>query len=738
MPELKATTKYGRKSSHYHIVYLDYETQEGYISPGSSDDKRSQLPHRVIFNPPQEALLDPATGAELAPATPASFVIEPAEDGHTHEIVDYEISQPFPEEEDSDVVREMVRQFKQCLENEQESIDEGTESWDFYFGKQWKDEDKRQLESQNRAALTINDIARYVDELSGYQRQQRTMLTFRPYEGGDQRVADILKYVSFTILNNCMYHREKSRVFMDQIIPGRGVWNIYLSRDRDLQGDLIVERFPWDSVVFGAHEKEDGSDAELVFKHKMYSLGKLKQLFGDKADDIQRDFEMYSSKGVYHLDIRDDAYKQPDNVYGVMPDSLGDFKMVDTVKKQYRLLERQQKVYIPTAVVAQPLKNWYFTAYGWKKSDLALVRKMGFLGVIDFTLTKIRITKIVGNTVLSDENPADLPIDDFLVIPVYGKKYENKFRGKVHDAKDAQRQVNYRVSQSIDIGNKMCAYGWFYDDDMFPDEKERQKFINNASTPGFTIRLVDAQQQPQKVEGTKFPAELVNLMELSSAKVGEMMNITPTAAGANTSGEAYLQQQKIRLTGNEYLFDNLKFADQKLGRLLIAFIRRYYSPTRILRILQDQHTPADPVKLGGREFDSYTPEEITQLLQEDDLTRYDIAVGESAESPTARLATQALLRDLGDVVPPELTIAVADIPEETRTKILDGITQAQQSQASAAAEAADGEINKTLIAQGIIPPSIQAKLKREQAELQQPPNGQAEQPMNGAAPAPLT
>ena len=169
----------------------------------------------------------------------------------------------------------------------------GRESEDFRKGNQWDDEVKRKLESNDRAALTINEIGKNMDELFGYQAEQETDIHYLPVGEGDQRVADVLNVVTKVVLNNCNYAREEKKIFRDQCTPGRGIIHTYMSFDRDIEGDVMVEHFPWDDICYGPHEKEDLSDCEYEVRSKMYSKAKLKQLHPKKADEIENNFNDY-------------------------------------------------------------------------------------------------------------------------------------------------------------------------------------------------------------------------------------------------------------------------------------------------------------------------------------------------------------------------------------------------------------------------------------------------------------
>jgi hypothetical protein len=113
------------------------------------------------------------------------------------------------------------------------------------------------------------------------------------------------------------------------------------------------------------------------------------------------------------------------------------------------------------------------------------------------------------------------------------------------------------------------------------------------------------------------------------------------------------------------------------------------------------------------------------MLVTTDLDQYDVEVTESAWSPTMRLSTFMLLSDLaksGQPIPPEALLEFADMPAEVRNRLVQQMAQQGQAQADAEQAKADAEIQKTLIAQGQIPPAVQQKFLIQQPQEAQAPN----------------
>lgn len=725
---LKSTTKFGRgKKAHYHIIYMNDATGAGGCSVVQDHRHVVQFIQPTPEQPPQ---VDPMTGQEISPAVPANpggWVIYPAEDGHTHSPVEYEVKVPRDTEDESKKVAEILELYNEGCELVKDSAENAEESWDFVKGKQWDPQMAQALEQNDRVALTINKTRKQIRTLSGVQRNQRQDIKYAPLEGGDQRTADLATVAVKQICEQCYYPRHESKVFMDQSVGGLGAFNIYVDTNANLEGEIKIERFPWKNVRFGPHLNEDLSDCEWLIKDKMYSLGKLQQLHPDKAAELEssyRDIVSLRTKGSEY-NKTPDAYSyvaKNDNILVPLVTKSGE-ELINIQKKEYRVLECWRRVFTTAQVAVFPTDRVFENLYGWRSEDIEQIKTiqinpetnpqpLSFV-VVKRNVNKMRITKIAGPVVLSDENPADLPVDDFFIVPVYADLYDdNSFCGIVEDAKDPQREVNKRHSQSVDIVNKMAAYGYFTEEGMFATPTEEEKFRTKSSSAGWVVKLQDINKRPVPTEGVRFPSELVQMMELSDNQLNWMLAMEVYEGGANTSAEALQFRANQKLAGNEFLFDNLSFAKVKIGRLLLSLLKRYYTPARIWRLV-NRYSVKQPVQIDGQDISQYSEAEIIELLENADLEKLDVAVAEGEHGPTARAITYKLMSDMaqgGTPVPPEVLVDLSPLPEEYKKKILDGIAQQQQAQAQGQSEASKAEIQKTLIAQGIIPPEVQEQM----------------------------
>ncbi len=716
------TTKLGKgRSTHYHIAYVNEGGKSASLS--TEKDHAHQVQQQAPQIPMEEMggmMLEQSPMPMMAPA----WLISPAPDGHTHEL-DSEVPEKDEKdnEEDEDIVRDVRGLWKECLELESDYIKEGEESDGFYSGiseyengkGQWEKKLKNNLINAERAALTIPEIEPKLDILSGHQRQNRLDIKYFPVEEGDATTAEILNVLVKNALEQCNFDFEETEAFDDQMITGRGNIDLRVDYDRNLEGDIVVEWYPWKQVKYGPHNKKDASDCEYMFKHQWHSKSFIKNMWPEKAKQVQEEYDLTFSE--VHRDVKGDQYENPstqtESTTTEAPISKKDSDFADLAKKKFRVLECWRKKYKQVSILVNLADKVYHNAEFWPPKDIESVKTMEVFEIVKVKRHRIRVTSIINTVLLQDEYP-DLAVQDFHTIPIYGKKRGKYIWGKVQPVKDMQREVNKRHSQGIDILNKVASYGWFYDNETFTDKKEETNFKNNSSTPGFMQKVSNIKNKPEQVEGIKFPSEIANYEKISSDKVKEIMNVNLEMLGMESnagSGIAILRKQRQGLIGNEFLFDNLSLAKRKLGRMLAACIQKVYSVERMIRILENRATRGDVVQpknvpVGSQmeqliqqsegNMPKYDPVILKELLENADLTKYDVVVGESAYSPTNRQANFIIWLEAaktGVPVPPSILYDLSDLPDKEKAK--QAVAQMMAEQKSEAEKTRQVELAKS-------------------------------------------
>lgn len=697
MPSFKLAAS-SVKVKHKHIAYLN---DDG--SGMTTVEKDHQ--HPIVMEAQMTAVIDPMTGQPIMQQTGVMQKMLEV-NGHTHELKDLDLKQPKPKEEKKEIVDQVHKLFKKSESYSQESRDNAYENERYYCNEQWTKDDRRALEGQSRPALTINLSQAAIKSLSGYQRNNRTDLKFFPVEEGDALVADILTEISKIILEGCNYPLEETESFFQTLVAGVGYLNMYVSYDKNIKGEIIVEQFDWRDTFPGQHNKKDFSDLDHLEKVKWYSKEQLSNIFPEKKKEIDAIFEKYSdddSKTLMKSPKSTGTIEQPDG-YQIEPGTYT-AENIDILNKNIRMIECWRKEYVRKQTFVDRDTEFVLNLDEWPEAEAKSLKTIGpQINLIERISYKMRVTKVACDVLLDDEYPT-LAINDFHIIPIYAEKVRDRVLSKMDFVKDLQDETNKRLSTMADILNKVNAYGVYYDEEMFDTRDDMEEFEGKYSTPGFMQKVRDVSRRPIKEEGVKYPAELERVTMTMMNLFDRLMNVNPELMGqqGNTqSGVAQIQKIKQALMGNEYLFDNLSLAKKKMGKILVHMIQEVYDAERIYRILNNQ-AKKNQIEIGGQPFEKYSREEIIGMLQNKDLTKYDVMTEESASSPSMMYANFLLLSDLagkGLPIPVTLLMEMAPIPESSKQKAMQMVQQQQQQQAQQEQKKYDTEIQKTLIAKG--------------------------------------
>ena len=725
------------EDNHYHVI-MRYEVMEPQIDPETG-----------------QPAVDPESGQPLPPVPRWHYECG-VERGHEHEIVEMEdgsfqlaayigesglphghmsvepCKNKFPkrpEKEDEEVVHRVYQLHEAAYRHDKKSLEKGLEADRFYKGDQWERGTRSKLESEGRACLTINVVQKVIDDLVGYQRQQRSDIRFQPVGDTDQGVCDILNTAVKVILEQGKYQFRESKLVEDFAITGRANLNLGLSVQDDIRGDIKIDVFDLNQVFYGPHRELDGSDIEYLSKSQMWSLSKLKAKYKKKVGEIE-DTHSFMKDNLSEADLSSDI--DGDINYGLsIPVYSGGSFNFDVIRKEIKVIEVEEKVWIPVIVFYNAATDETYSSFGWKEKEVKQIETMPNMYIVEQEVQKLRVTKVAGNVLLSDDYVADRPGDDFSVFPIYCKKRGNDFWGIVESVKDAQREFNKRLSQAIDSMNFALNHLYVYDETTFETEKDRLDFLEKATKPGAVVRVTNSDRGIKVLQTSKFPSAEIGTGEAYEARIYSLAGIDAMQhAGANTSAQAILQAEKSKVTGREFIFRNLFEAKKRLAKNIVAYIKEFYSAERIYEMVADRNAK-EPVEVNGNPFDQLTRESIIQLIDKEDLTKVDVVIDEAMWTPTHRLATFSALSEMmgkGAPIPFEVLIPIMDAPESYKMQIQDAIMRQQQAQSESSQATAQAEVEKTLIANGIITQPIAEKYQIPLPGGNVPPGAEGQQP----------
>lgn len=305
----------------------------------------------------------------------------------------------------------------------------------------------------------------------------------------------------------------------------------------------------------------------------------------------------------------------------------------------------------------------------------------------------------------------------FSTAPLTGEDRQLLVQGVVAGVKGAQEKHNKAEMLMLRHLNSATNSGWLSEEDVWLDPAQVKAF---GAAPGVNLEYKQGRPKPERIEPAQLSSGHAEISESSAeaikAQLGINADLLATQQGGTDSGRAIALRQKQGLLMVQELFDNLTRSRVIAGRFLLSQLGEIYDTETAMKVLGDawlkkmfpplmlqnpdnpQAAPTPMVdKSTGLQMD-YDHEmaelAITEVLN-GTLGDYDVAVGESVASETQKMAASQEMKDISaaypGLVPPDLIVKYALLPESAKMEITSAIERAQAASAQTAAPAVPGQ-----------------------------------------------
>lgn len=518
--------------------------------------------------------------------------------------------------------------FKDAVEASNEWREEAKEDYEFYNGKQWKKEDRKTLEDHKRPALTVNRIKPLLNVLSGYQRLNRYDIDFKPRTNDDMKQAQLRKGITKYILDESNYNYEESNTFFDGAVCGLGWFEVGYKFDwENMDGNAFVRsQSPLSMYVDPESRDRYFRDAKFIIRARWLDKEELITQYPEKKEDIE-------AQSAYYL--TEEAWDRDDNRLWWHKDN-----------KKIRIAECWYKKAVRKKIMVLKTTGEIIDTVTDEMLELNLVN------IQEYSTNEVRVLVFFDNVVLEDiPSPYEHGELPFVAFPCYYQGEDDVPAGIVRDLKDPQREINKRRSQELHILNTAANGAYLYEEGAMSREQE-QEFKRKATEAGAMIKvgvgtLTGGKIQPFTTGGVngsitnatmEAEQEMITVSGINEALMG-----TDIQAGA--SGRAIELKQKQAITHIALLFDNLRFAKERVVKLLwgshgkAGIIPQYYTEEKTFRIVgedgKDQFVTANQTV---QQQDPETMQVIKITLNDLSVGDYDIVIADTPSTATQRTA----------------------------------------------------------------------------------------------------
>lgn len=593
-------------------------------------------------------------------------------------------------------------------------------NWDFYFGRQYSQEELDKLKKQNRKPYIFNEIKPKVDHLIGSQTQTRMDVIIKGREVNDDAPAllmsEIMKYVdnAIDILDT------ETEVFKEAVMCGYFATVTYWQADTSKYGKPVTMKIPINELRWdGMARLNDFSDARWQARVMQVQRLTAMERYPEFIEEIENagvsyiythqagDFQfsnLKSSTQILNQNNNVSGYYEPDRElidviehyeykvrpeYWVINGVVGDIKKFDNKKE------------------ALDFHDGLIDQYEEDGFNLYDVQTGDFMVAFDVYSKKVIIqTLIIGDIcVYSQETGlADFPF--VIGTGYFDEGYAQGFVDNLIDPQtyynDTMSTIDYMIGASakgaLTVLTPYLPKGWTIEDVRVE--------LSNVS-PIIPVISHGAIQpvQTQPITPELFRHRDVSREYMVTASGGQ--NALGLQNSASESGRAIEMRAAAGGTGRLPLFDSLKRWRKSVALRHIWWIKNYMSSEQIKRIL------------GISNKTPYIDLDDTLLNTLDEIS-FDVVIDETQQNSTIRqYQFQQVQQMLVQAqLPPQVTIPTlleySDLSESAKSKILT-MLQVQEQDLQQKAQAAELQKMQT---------EVHAELKKRELKAQLQSQGQ--------------
>lgn len=554
----------------------------------------------------------------------------------------------------------------------------------FWAGNQWSTEDKAKLTAVGRPAMTINKILSTIATVLGEQINNRTEIAFKPRNNGaSSETATALTKLFMQISDNNMLAWVRSDVFSDGVINGRGFYDVRLSFDDSIMGEVKIEHLNPKNVLIAADADQYDPDTwNDVVTTKWLSADEIEMLYGKAdADSLRLNGAVDNPYAMADDEPSDHFGSQRPGTSGV---NLGSGK--DDISRLFRVIERQKReitradcfVHMVRGDIREVPDSWdaaKIDTYLQNNPDVEILKR---------TVRKIRWTVVAGSIVLHDDWS---PYKHFTIVPFFPYFQRGKTIGIVENLVGPQEILNKIRSQELHVVNTTANSGWKTKAGALQNMTIAELEQRGAET-GLVLELDDL-NNAEKIQPNPVPTGLDRLSYKAEEDIKSISAVSDYMTGQareDVSAKA-LQMNQQRGMGNlTKVNDNMVRSEWMLSRAILDIVQEYYTEPRILYITTDKFSQ----EVEELELNQLTPE--GQIINDLTMGEYGIVVTSQPERDVFADGqfeqVISLRRDLGIPIPDKFLIDASGLQNKNEIiQAIEGVTNSPEAQQQQADEA---------------------------------------------------
>jgi hypothetical protein len=540
----------------------------------------------------------------------------------------------------------------------------------YFYGNQWREETRRLLEQQMKPVVTINKVFSSLLVVMGEMLQVQGDVSFQPTASGNQETADALTKIYRSILRSNNYQVREAEVFDSGIIRSRGFFDIRLTFNDHLQGEVKITSANSKNVVIDPDASQyDPETWNEVFYTKWMTANDIKTEYNE-ADGEQlsqkdpRDFRfgvdsadslMNTFGGATRVGRNRSAFLHP----SYFPQSRTAYdskvrRIIRVIERQYRDLDKVDHFVDRDTGDMRPIPD------SWDEERIKeVIQAYDFL-VLPKKISRIRYLVTADDHVLFDDWG---PLKRFTFVPYFPMFHEGTAIGMVENILSPQDMLNKTLSQELHVVNTTANSGWQMEEDQLVNMESEELETRGAET-GLVLVRRKGTAPLEKINPNQIPTGLDRLSFKADEMVKELSGASDSKRGfdrADVSGKAIKAKNLAGSVNFAKALFNLVQTRHLVAEAVVDIVQEHYTEERLFRVAPMQlGADSEEIRVNVQSPEGRVINDLT--LGEYDVAITDVPLTDTFEQSQFDEAVQ--LRELGIAIPDHVLIEASKLSKK--------------------------------------------------------------------------
>lgn len=508
---------------------------------------------------------------------------------------------------------------------------------DYYDNEQWQADEKVELKARGQAATVYNETKPMIDWLIGVERRTRTDFTI--IAADDTLEADedaktktkLLKYISGA--NRLEF--ERSNAADDCFKAGLGWMEIGISPDPEDE-PIYSRSESWRNMLYDSlGSRTDLEDSRYLFRFRILDLDIAIAYFPEKEAQLRASV-INGDEGTYLEWFNGRPTSEYGDV-GTLPSKYSSYDGDAWLKN-----ERERVMLIE----------------GWCKEPTTETTGKG-TSAIDRVRMKMQTTIFTCKHIILDA-PSPYKHNKYPFVPLwcYRRKKDNAPYGAIRSIRGPQDSLNKRHSKALHIlsTNQVIAEVDAFHNDIMSAEEAREEL---AAPDGFVLLDKGGLNKIKQFRENDVAQGHLQLAQYDAEIIRNASGITSENLGRDSNATSGIAIQKKAEQGGHLtagIFDNLLFARQLEGELMLSLIEQFYNEPKIVSIAGERKK-REYVRIN--EVDPTTGQKLNDITAR----KAQFIIGEQAwKQSLQQAAFESIMQLLTQLAPtaPQVVTALLD------------------------------------------------------------------------------